>query len=146
LCITIDDKLSALPKNVEFNENNSGHVALLIAEIIRINYPILIGEIELALLALGLDIKQSEVTRHIYLLNKLEIINSTFYSRYTYYYSQQPAKRIFNFGKMLTGNGFDEQKNRMKMQQSFLLHNDDQSRKRRNAMKQILLLGKEDAK
>ena len=146
LCISIDEKLSVLPKNVEFDFSNSGHVALLIAELIRINYPILLSEIELALLALGLDIKQSEISRHIYLLNKLEIIESLFYSRYRYYYSQQPTKRIFNFGKMTTGSGFDEQKNRMKIQQSFVSCDDPQSRKRRNAMRQILLSGKGNTK
>ena len=135
-----------LPKNVEFDFSNSGHVALLIAEIIRINYPILLSEIDLALLALGLDIKQSEISRHIYLLNKLEIIDSLFYSRYRYYYSQQPTKRIFNFGKMTTGSGFDEQKNRIKIQQSFVSCDDPQSRKRRNAMRLILLSGKGNTK
>ena len=85
LCKSIDEKLSSLPKNVEFDKKNSGHVALLIAEIIRISYPIILSEIEFVLMALELDVKQSEVTRHIYLLNKLEISDSIFYSRYRYY-------------------------------------------------------------
>ncbi len=144
LCKSIDEKLSSLPKNVEFNADNSGHVALLIAEIIRINYPILLNEIELALLALDIEIKQSEITRHIYLLNKLEIIDSLFYSRYKYYYSKQPTTRIFNFGKLSTGSGFDEQKVRVKIQQAIVTCDDAQSRKRQNAMKQILSLFKGD--
>lgn len=146
LCKSIEEKLCSLPKNVEFDKQNSGHVALLIAEIIRISYPIILSEIEIVLMALELDIKQSEVTRHIYLLNKLEIIDSIFYSRYRYYYSKQPTTRVLNFGKLSTGRGFDEQNVRMKIQQSFVLSDDDQSRKRQNAMKQILAKSKEGVK
>jgi DNA-binding transcriptional ArsR family regulator len=143
LCKTIDQKLSSLPKNVEFNKSNSGHIALLIAEIIRINYPILISEIEYALLAIDLDIKPSEISRHIYLLNKLKIIDSLFYSRYRYYYHTNPINRIFNFGKTKSNIGFDEKKVRMKMLQAFVTSDDDQARKRQNAMKQILQLNKD---
>lgn len=146
MCKTIEEKLSSLPKNIEFDKNNSGHVALLIAEIIRISYPIILSEIEYVLMALELGIKQSEVTRHIYLLNKLEIIDSIFYSRYRYYYSKQPTTRIINFSKLSTGRGFDERSVRMKIQQSFLTSNDAQSRKRQNAMKQILAKAKECVK
>ncbi|GGO73507.1 retron St85 family effector protein [Bowmanella pacifica] len=146
LCKSIEEKLSSLPKNVEFRKSNSGHVALLIAEIIRIGYPMILSEIEFVLMALELDIKQSEITRHIYLLNKLKIIDSIFYSRYRYYYSKQPQTRILNFGKLSTGKGFDEQSVRMKIQQSFLISGDDLSRKRKNAMKQILAKAKEGVK
>lgn len=146
LCKSIEEKLDSLPKNVEFDKKNSGHVAFLIAEIIRISYPIILSEIEFVLMALELDIKKSEVTRHIYLLNKLEIIDSIFYSRYKYYYSKQPTTRILNFGKLSTGRGFDEQSVRMKIQQSFVLSDDDQSRKRQNAMKQILAKAREGVK
>lgn len=142
LCKTIEEKLLSLHKNVEFDSQNSGHMALLIAEIIRIGYPIILSEIEFVLMALKLDVKQSEVTRHIYLLNKLEIIDSIFYSRYRYYYSKQPTTRIINFGKLSTGRGFDIQSVRMKIQQSFVSCDDDQSRKRQNAMKQILAKAK----
>ena len=54
---SIEEKLSSLPKNVEFDKKNSGHLALLIAEIIRISYPIILSEIEMVLMALDLDIK-----------------------------------------------------------------------------------------
>jgi DNA-binding transcriptional ArsR family regulator len=139
LCKSIEEKLSSLPKNVEFNAKNSGHIAFLIAEIIRISYPIILSEIELVLMSLDIEIKQSEITRHIYLLNKLKIIDSIFYSRYRYYYSRQPTIRILNFGKLSTGSGFDEKKIRVKLLQSFVVFQDDQSRKRKNAMKDILV-------
>jgi hypothetical protein len=146
LCMTISEKLSSLSKNVEFHKKNSGHIALLIAEIIRINYPILVGEIQYVLLALEIEIKASEITRHIYLLNKLEIIGSIFYSRYRYYYPKEPTKRIINFGSTAAGNSFDQQKVRMKIQQLIVAGDDDQSRKRKNAMRQILTLNKETKK
>ncbi|MBH0026259.1 hypothetical protein I6F53_04590 [Pseudoalteromonas sp. SWN29] len=140
LCLSIEEKLSSLSKNVDFDKCNSGHVALLIAEIIRISYPILFSEIEYVLLALDLEIRPSEVMRHLYLLNKLEIIDSISYSLYKYYYPNQPQDRAINFGKMRGGNGFDDKKVRIGIQQAFVLFNDDQSRKRRNAMREILAL------
>lgn len=140
LCMTIEEKLASLSKNAEFDETNSGHVALLIAEIIRINYPILVGEIEIALIELGLDIKMSEITRHIYLLDKLEIVSSLFYSRYKYYYPKTLGNRTFNFGKTSKGNAFDERGVRVEMIQSFALLKDEKSRKRQNALKQILAI------
>lgn len=146
LCESIKDKLSSLPKNVEFNEKNSGHIALLIAEIIRVAYPILLTEIEYSILALNLDIKQSEVTRHIYLLNKLGIINSVFYSRFRYYYPSNSAIRFFNFGKNSSGRGFDERETRMKIIQSFSMNTAELSRKRQNAMRQILSITSGDEK
>lgn len=139
LCLTIEDKLSSIAKNVAFNAENSGHMAFLIAEIIRINYPILIGEIELALIALGINIKQSDINRHIYLLNKLDIIHSTFYSGYRYYYPDYNTKqkKLINFSKLKTSRNFDEQAARMKIIQSFIIEEDAQSRKRTTALKQI---------
>ncbi len=139
LCTQIDEKISSMPKSVEFDVNNTGHVAFLIADIIRINYPILIGEIELALFALEIDIKSSEIHRHIYLLSKLEIIDSIFYSRYRYYYPKKNTKqkKLINFSKTKSNRTFDERAVKMKMIQSFVLEKDALSRKRQNALKQI---------
>jgi len=140
LCLAIKSKLSCLPKKVEFNFENSGHIALLIAEIIRISYPIILHEIEYVLMALKIELKLSEITRHIYLLNKLELIKSLFYSSSRYYYSTQPEHSIFSFGKLSTGNSFDENMIRMKIQQSYIISSDDKARKRQSAMSQIRAL------
>ena len=137
LCDSIEGKLSNLPKKVRFNSENSGHIAFLIAEIIRICYPILLNEIEFALLAFKLDIKPAEITRHIYLLTKLKIVDSHFYGSHRYYYPSPLTTRIVSFGKLSTGVGFDEPKSRMKILQSYVLKKDEQSKKRRNALKQI---------
>jgi len=50
LCENIKQKLKLIPKTETFNPEKSGHIALLIYELIRLSYPILIGEIEIALL------------------------------------------------------------------------------------------------
>jgi len=137
LCSSIQRKIEALPKRVEFDSKNSGHIALLIAEIIRVCYPIIITEIELVLLAMNVDIKQSEVSRHLYLLRKLEIIDYEFYSTYKYYYPRKPDNRFLTLGKYQTGRPFDLASARFNITQSLTQENDEQSKKRRYALKSI---------
>jgi hypothetical protein len=57
----INNKLLLAPKEEKFQPNNSGHISLLICEIITLCNPILIGEIELALEALEIDIPQKNI-------------------------------------------------------------------------------------
>lgn len=137
LCNVINKKLLSLPKNIAFNRDNSGHTALLIADIIRVCYPITLYEIELILSALNLDIKNKETNRYIYLLTKLGFINFYLYSQAKYFYPKHPEHRTLSFGKTSLNNNFDEGKLRITLSQS-LLNNDDKSRKRRNAMTQIM--------
>lgn len=74
LCETIQQKTKRIYKSEQFDRKNSGHICFLIEEIIRIGYPILIGEIELSLAALELEISHPEISRKIYLLKKFNII------------------------------------------------------------------------
>lgn len=134
---TIRIKLSHLPKTEKFLPTNSGHIALLIAEIVRICYPILISEIEISLYSIDLDISQGEVARHLYLLDKLGLIKPYFYSGYTYYYNTNKDINRVRFGKSNDGNSFDEKKIRMLLLQTYIQKEDGQSRKRRVAMTHI---------
>lgn len=145
LCETINEKLGSLPKLVTFNKNNSGHVAFLVYEIIRLCYPILVGEIELVFEALDLNINESEINRHLYLLSKLQLISHNFYSNYRYYYPLYKDLKTVKFGKNKSDKVDDSQKIQMSINQSYVLSDEPKSRKRRSAKKQIMLKLKGEA-
>lgn len=131
----IEEKLDNIPKSNKFDTSNSGHIAYIIYEIIAISYPVLISEIELALLALEIDSSSSKINRHLYLLEKLGLISICQYSGYKYYY---PQDKKISFVKITRAPTFDRKKVRMSISQSFVAAKDSQSRKRQNALKEIL--------
>ena len=134
---TVKTKLSSLQKKVKFNQKNSGHIAFLVYEIIRLCYPVLIGEIEIALLTLELEVSRSEVNRHLYLLSKLNLISHNLYSSYRYYYPLLSELKTINFGKSKDGKIVESQKIQMSINMSYVSSKDQQSRKRQTAKKQI---------
>lgn len=134
----IENKLKLSPSNVEFDSANSGHLALLIFEIIRLSYPILVGEIELSIIALEINIDESEVYRHIYLLTKLNMISMHQYSSYKYYYPLLPDVKTINFGKSKEDKVSDANKIKMSINNSYIMNKDESSRKRRTAKQQII--------
>ncbi|MBB1426559.1 hypothetical protein H5181_08790 [Shewanella sp. SG44-2] len=120
LCDTLLDKRNNLPKNPSFSKDNSGHVALLVQEIIRLSYPILLTEIELAIESLGLNIPQSQITRSLYLLNKLNYLKAYEYSGYKYYYPLDRKHPRVKFGVDDKSAPFDENKFIMKLKMSYV--------------------------
>lgn len=142
----ISEKLSSVSKTSSFNPENSGHVALLIYEIIRLSYPILMGEIELALTALNLNVDEAEVKRHLYLLSKLRMINHNFYSSYRYYYPLFKDLKTVSFGKSKNNQVSDAMSIQMSINQSYIMEEGIQERKRRAARKQIIEKLQEDSK
>lgn len=137
LCEQIRTKIENSPKSERFNQNNSAHLALLIHDIIRLSYPVLLGDIEIALAGIGISINQSVVNRLLYLLCKLEMIDHKMYSRYKYYYPTNRNRQTIKYGKNINEAAFDEAGFKMKILQSYVLSTDEQSRKRSNVLKQI---------
>lgn len=135
LCEIIKGKLYNLQKSVKFSPDNSGHMAFLVYEIVRLCYPVLIGEIELAFEALGLNVSSSDVSRHIYLLSRLNLISHNLYSSYRYYYPLELNLKTVRFGKSRNDKVVDSQKIQMSINKSYILSEDQQSRKRRTAKK-----------
>lgn len=134
LCELVEKKISSADKSETFNRNNSGHIALLIVDIVTMCFPILISEIELALTALNIDINSTDVSRHIYLLSKLELIGIYEYSGHKYYY---PIRRNHSYFSFVRSRGFDAQNFKMKLRQSFATSTIATDRKRRSAYKEI---------
>ncbi len=65
----------------------------LIHEIISVASPILFEEIEMCLLALEVTFDSKSVSRSIYLLSKLNLINSYIYSSFKFYYPSSEQRR-----------------------------------------------------
>lgn len=134
----VQDKVAKIHSLVQFNRDNSGHLAMLIAEVIRLTSPILITEIEYALESLNLELSLNQVKRHIYLLTKLEFIDCYEYGGgYVYYYPIVPDVSLVRFGESREGRKFDEAQFKMNIKKSYVLNDDSQSRKRITASKGI---------
>lgn len=138
ICEAVRKKWSSSPKTVRFSDEEPGHLALLIAEIIRISFPVLIGEIEIAIMAMNLDVSTSKVYRLIYLLDKIGMIRKHQYGGYDYYYFKLDDSSLINFSG---GKKFDFKKVRMNLRQTYVMKDDDASRKRQGALKGIKALG-----
>jgi hypothetical protein len=133
----IKTKLSKMHESESFNIKNSAHIALLMHDIIFLCAPIKQDEIELAITALELDIERKIITRLLYLLEKLEIISQVFYSNVTYYFVPDSGSRRIKFGTDKIGRVRDTPSLKMAFKQSFIKSDDEQSKKRRLALKQI---------
>ena len=146
LCGTLIDKRNELPKTTTLSLGNTGHIAFLIVEIIRLAYPILLTEIELALCSVEVDISRSQVTRTLYLLDKLRYISTYEYSGYKYYYPNDRAQARVKFGMDSSHVPFDEMKFIMKLKMSYVTDTKDgASRKRMAAAMEIHKLLEESA-
>ncbi|WP_296592117.1 retron St85 family effector protein [Methylophaga sp.] len=138
LCHILNDKIERLDKSQKLSQDNSGHISLLISEIVSICYPILLSDIELVFQALDVDISQNTISRYLYLLSILGLIAKEPYSSYQYYYPTNPDRKRINFSLTKTDKRVDVINLRMRLMQSFISANDPISAKRRNAQKQIL--------
>lgn len=130
-------KIEKSKKSTNFDEKNSGHIALLIYDIIQITTPIKLFEIELVLLALDIDIKQSHVSRLLYLLEKIGLVAFTTYSNVKYYYDTGDSQRRVRFGTRNDKVVRTTKDMRMLLRQSYVLAEDEQSKKRRLALCQV---------
>ncbi len=137
LCEVIKHKLQSIPRTEKFKKDNSGHLALLICEIVTLSYPILIGEIELVLESMDIDTPQSVIYRCLYLLTKVGLIKKLSYSTYQYYYPSNTNQKKIKFGRTKKELVVDILKIRISIRKSFVMANDALSRKRKNALVQI---------
>lgn len=130
-------KLSNVDVSHKFNQKNSGHLALLIYDVICLTSPVKKEEINLALYALDLDLSERTINKLLYLLEKSKLIASTNYSRVDYYYGLGAASRRIKFGTSKTGAVKDSSALRMAFRQSYVLADDEPAKKRRYAQQAI---------
>ncbi len=136
---SLSDKISTQAKTQKFSKENLAHISFLIAEIIRLSYPIILDEIQYALMALNIEIKDSLVSRCLYLLKSLDYIDTYEYSSYKYYYPRKEYKKaqFISWGTGKNGRCFDESQFLIKLRSSYLSDTSSSSCKRQSALKQI---------
>ncbi|MCH1879075.1 retron St85 family effector protein [Alcaligenes ammonioxydans] len=139
----IKQKLDKMLKTQNFSVNNPAHIALLIHDIVMLAYPITFSEIELALVALNIDVDSSAVSRLLYLLQKIELVSCTTYSNVKYYFDKPDSKRRIKFGVDSKGRTRDTPAIIMGFRKTYILKDDEQSRKRALVLKHITKLKQE---
>lgn len=131
-------KLKKIDKSEAFKASNTAHIAFLIYDIILLAHPIKLSEIDLALCALEITLKEKIITRLLYLLEKIELIKHTTYSNVTYYYDVTGSERRIRFGTTKNGVVRDTPAIKMALRQTYVTNEEDESsKKRRLALMQI---------
>jgi hypothetical protein len=133
----ITAKLGTVGASKKFEPDNNGHLALLIYDVICLTSPVKKEEIDLSLYALGINLSERTLNKLLYLLEKMRLVASTSYSRVDYYYELGTAKRRIKFGTSLAGAVKDTAALRMAFRQSYVLADDESSKKRRYAQQAI---------
>lgn len=136
----IDEKLRSVQKTEKFHHENTGHMAMLIFEIILLSEPIKITEIEWVVLCLEISLAQSDLSRLLYLLEAMGLISSAIYSKATYYYARNSESKL-KFGRTKKGKIKDAPNMRMAIIQSYIKLDDkdmaENEKKRRNVLSRI---------
>jgi len=136
----LENRINSVRKHYKFDFENSGHLALLIYEIITLAEPIKLHEIKLALTSIGIgEIKLNDITRLLYLLEKLNLIGEEEYSTVPYYYAKIRDLKRVSFGMAKGDTIFNRETVFMAIRQSFLNYDksDEVSKKRFYATKRI---------
>lgn len=133
----IKQKLEKMQKTQKFSAANPAHIALLIHDIVMLAHPITVTEIEYALMAFKLDQEPKTVTRLLYLLEKVGLISHVVYSGVTYYFDKPGSVRRIKFGTDTKGKTRDTQAIVMAFKTIYILGDDELSKKRTLALKQI---------
>lgn len=133
----IKRKFEKMPKTQKFSAENPAHIAFLIHDIVMLAHPITLSEIELAIMAFKLNVEARTVTRLLYLLEKTGLIAHDVYSSVKYYFAPSKSERRIMFGLDTKGKKKDTPALVMAFRQVYALGDDELSRKRRLALKQI---------
>lgn len=134
-------KLDSVPKTEKFSSDNSGHIAALILEVILLSEPIKITEIEWVLSCLDINIPLGRISKLLYLLDVLKLIESIEYSGSMYFFVKDTKLSKIKFGRTKAGRTKDSPNMRMAIIQSYIKldgsHMDETAKKRRNVLSQI---------
>lgn len=134
----IKSKLKKIDKSETFKTSNTAHIAFLIYDIILLAHPIKLTEIDLALCALEINLKEKIISRLLYLLEKIGLIKHTTYSNVIYYYDVVGSERRVKFGTTKKGIVRDSPAIKMALRQTYVTNEEDEaSKKRRLALIQI---------
>lgn len=143
----IEEKLKKVKKSEKYSMSNSGHLAILIYEIVLLSEPIKITEIEWALYCMDIDESKSKISRLLYLLEMMKLIGSMPYSGTDYYYAKGEQESKIKFGKTNSGKIKDSPNIKMAIRQSYIKFDekqmDETAKKRRNVLSRITVFKRE---
>ncbi|AWB52293.1 retron St85 family effector protein [Pasteurella multocida] len=139
LLFILKDKLKTQDNTRKFNEKDSSHITFLIAEIIRVFYPLNLDDIEYSLMSLNITIKTKDIRKSLYLLKKLEYIYSYEYSGYKFYYPAKEYLRnnFINFGVNKNKKSFDERQSQIAFREYYMNSESQAAKKRSYALREI---------
>ncbi|EQB4254747.1 TPA: retron St85 family effector protein [Yersinia enterocolitica] len=144
----IEERLRNIKKTEGFDKDNTGHLAILIYEIIYLSEPIKKIEIDWALCCIGIELSSAKITRLIYLLEMMKLISSEGYSGTDYFYLKNPQISKMKFGRSSKGKVQDAPNIRVAIRQSYLLNVDvdETAKKRKNVLVRINALRERNRK
>lgn len=96
-----------LKKEEKFDNANPGHIILLVADFVKLGSAVKLGEIENFLRGARLESEISNLDRHLFLLERLELIDKTHYGHKTYYVGKENPKEFVRYsvsGKQKTAD------------------------------------------
>lgn len=105
LCGHLIDRLKKPSKRL-FESGNNGHIAFVVAEIIRIAFPLMLNEIESCLKLMSISIERSRLQQLLYVLEKMRMILSVKKSDNLYFCPVERDEQFASFGKRQGGRNF----------------------------------------
>lgn len=138
LCHNVEEKIKNTHKTENFKEKISGHISYLIAEIIRLSFPIMLGEIEKVLKHLGIEVQQGTLQRILYLLRKMRFIDKERESTNTYYYPIHRDKKLVNFGRTTDNKIIDDSTLTMALRLTYVTDDSQLARRRVNVLQNVV--------
>ncbi|RNM26881.1 retron St85 family effector protein [Dickeya oryzae] len=137
----IKARLKGVRKTEKYSPDNSGHLAILIYEIILLSEPIKKTEIEWALYCMDIDVSQKKISRLLYLLGKMNLISYIQYSGPDYFYTIGHKESKIKFGLSKSGKIKDAMGMKIAIRQSYLFIDnkemDETAKKRKNVLSRI---------
>ncbi|WP_255412232.1 retron St85 family effector protein [Dickeya sp. Secpp 1600] len=137
----IHTRLRNVKKTEKYSFDNTGHLAILIYELILLSEPIKKTEIEWALYCMGIDVSQKTISRLLYLLSKMKLISSITYSGPDYFFAVGRRESKLKFGLSVNGKIKDSMSIKIAIRQSYLDVDDkamdETAKKRKYALVQI---------
>lgn len=143
----LNSRLNSVRKSERFNPGNTGHIAILIFEVILLAEPIKLTEIEWVLLCMDIEVERNVVSRLLYLLGIMNLVTSMPYSGTDYYYAKNSKVSKIKFGKTKSGKIQDAPNMKISIRQSYMSMTgdnlDETAKKRRNVLSRITDLRRE---
>ena len=105
----LSDYMRSLPDEVKFQKGEAGHRLLLIADSISLCTILLKKDIASFLKGLGIAAPPQDLDKHLFLLEKLRLIDRTDYGNNTYYVAGGESAKYIDYAYKEVGKNWDRQ-------------------------------------